>query len=387
MTGFVENWSFPTSIRFGVGRIRELAEVCRGLRMVRPLFVTDVGLAELDMTQRVVAACFQQGLEVDLFSEVQPNPTENNVYAGVAVLKERQNDGIIAFGGGSALDCGKLIAFMTQQSRPIWDFEDVDDWWTRANPDNIAPIIAIPTTAGTGSEVGRAGVVTHIQTRAKKIIFHPKMLPSAVIVDPELTVGMPQNITAGTGMDALSHCIEAYCSPSYHPMAEGIAVEGIRLVLENLPKVFQNGHDLDARAHMMSAAAMGAVAFQKGLGAIHSLSHPIGSLYNTHHGMTNAIFIPYVLDFNREAIEEKIERLARYIGIAGGFDGFKRAILDLRQQCRVPATLSEFVQVDPSQRILIAEMAIDDPTAAGNPVPLTIVGACAILDAASLART
>ncbi|MEM7129164.1 MAG: iron-containing alcohol dehydrogenase [Chloroflexota bacterium] len=376
------NWSFPTTIRFGVGRITELPAACQEVGMQRPLFVTDAGLANLEMTDQVLSLCRAEGLGIGLFTDVQPNPVEENLNRGIAIFREGQHDGIIAFGGGSALDCGKLIPFMAQQSRPVWDFEDIGDWWTRANPEGIAPIIAIPTTAGTGSEVGRAGVVTHIESRTKKVIFHPKMLPAIVIADPQLTVGMPLAITVGTGMDALAHCLEAYCSPSYHPMAEGIAVEGVRLALENLPKVVADGGDLEARGNMMSAAAMGAVAFQKGLGAIHSLSHPIGSLYNTHHGMTNAVFMPYVLDFNRSAIEAKIARLARYIGIEGGFDGFQEAILALRAECQVPTTLSEFVKVDLAHRDLIAEMAIVDPTAAGNPVPLTVDGAKAIFDAA-----
>lgn len=391
MTNQQANWSFPTTIRFGVGRIAELPEACKSLGMSRPLFVTDAGLVDLEITTRTVALCRDAGLDVAIFSDVQPNPVAANVTAGVAALRAGDHDGVIAFGGGSGLDTGKLIAFMAQQTRPIWDFEDIGDWWTRANPDGILPIVAVPTTAGTGSEVGRAGVVTNEETRTKKVIFHPKMLPSIVIADPELTVGMPEFITVGTGMDALAHCLEAYCSLSYHPMAEGIAVEGVRLALENLPKVVANPNDLIARGNMMSAAAMGAVSFQKGLGAIHSLSHPIGSLYHTHHGMTNAVFMPYVLDYNRSAIEEKIARLAAYVGIEAkqksGFDGFKQTVLDLRVQCKVPHTLVDFVTVDPDDRNLIAEMAIVDPTASGNPVPLTVEGAKSIFDAALAGRT
>ena len=272
---------------------------------------------------------------------MKPNPVESNLTAGIAAFKKGGHDGVIAFGGGSALDLGKLIAFQAGQTRPVWDFEDIGDWWTRADSDAIAPIVAVPTTAGTGSEVGRAGVVTDEATHTKKVIFHPKMLPAIVIADPELTVGMPPFITAGTGMDALAHCLEAYCAPGYHPMADGIAVEGIRLVFENLPKAYANGSDLVARANMMSAAAMGAAAFQKGLGAIHSLSHPVGALYDTHHGMTNAVFMPYVLAFNRPAIEERIARLAAYCGIKGGFDGFAKAVLKLRKELKVPHTLPE----------------------------------------------
>ena len=308
----------------------------------------------------------EAGLAPGLYAEVQPNPVERNVTDGVAALRAGGHDGVVAFGGGSGLDTGKLIAFMAGQTRPIWDFEDIGDWWTRADPAGILPVVAVPTTAGTGSEVGRAGVVTDEATHTKKVIFHPAMMPKIVICDPELTVGMPPVITAGTGMDAFAHCLEAYCSPGYHPMADGIAVEGMRLVFENLPKAFADGTDIEARAHMMSAAAMGATAFQKGLGAIHSLSHPVGALYNTHHGMTNAVFMPYVLVFNRAAIEERIARLAAYLGIDGGFDGFLEAVLDLRKQIGVPETLADF-GIDGVRAETIAEMAIVDPTAGGNP--------------------
>jgi len=364
------NWSYPTAIRFGAGRIAELAEACRAAGIERPLLVTDAGLAKLAITSTPLNLLKEAGLPVALFSEVQPNPVESNVAAGVAAFRAGGHDGVIAFGGGSGLDVGKLIAFMAGQSRPLWDFEDIGNWWTRADADGIAPIVAVPTTAGTGSEVGRAGVITQEATHTKKVIFHPKMMPKVVICDPELTVGMPPFITTGTGMDALAHCLEAYCAPSYHPMAEGIAVEGMRLVFENLPKAVANGNDLEARANMMSAAAMGAAAFQKGLGAIHALSHPVGALYNTHHGTTNGVFMPYVLVFNRKAIEAKIVRLAGYLGIDGGFDGFLQAVLDLRQRTGVPPDLRA-LGVDDSRAELIAEMSLEDPTAGGNPVPLT----------------
>ena len=364
------NWSYPTSIRFGPGRISELADVCRTAGIDHPLLVTDAGLAALPITKQALDLLESAGLPAAMFSNVQSNPVDSNVEAGIAAFRAGNHDGVVAFGGGSGLDTGKVIAFMAGQTRPLWDFEDVGDWWTRADAEKIAPIVAVPTTAGTGSEVGRAGVITQEATHTKKVIFHPKMMPKIVICDPELTVGMPPAITMGTGMDALAHCLEAYCAPSYHPMAEGIAVEGMRLVFENLPKAVANGNDLEARAHMMSAAAMGATAFQKGLGAIHALSHPVGALYNAHHGTTNGVFMPYVLVFNRPAIEGKIDRLAGFLGIAGGFDGFLQAVLDLRKQTGVPNDLSG-LNIDGSQAETIAEMAVVDPTAGGNPIPLT----------------
>jgi len=364
------NWSYPTAIRFGAGRIKELPDACRTAGIERPLLVTDAGLAKLPITARAVGLLKEAGLPVALFSDVQSNPVDSNVEAGIAAFRLGNHDGVVAFGGGSGLDTGKVIAFMAGQTRPLWDFEDIGDWWTRADADKIAPVVAVPTTAGTGSEVGRAGVITQEATHTKKVIFHPKMMPLVVICDPELTVGMPPAITAGTGMDALAHCLEAYCAPSYHPMAEGIAVEGMRLVFQNLPKAVADGNDLEARAHMMSAAAMGAAAFQKGLGAIHALSHPVGALYNTHHGTTNGVFMPYVLVFNRPAIEAKIDRLAGFLGIDGGFDGFLKAVLDLRKETGVPHDLRA-LGVDDAKAELIAEMSLEDPTAGGNPVPLT----------------
>ena len=375
------NWSYPTAIRLGAGRIKELADACRAAGITRPLLVTDAGLAKLPITTRTMTLLKEAGLPVALFADVQSNPVESNVESGIAAYRAGKHDGIVAFGGGSGLDTGKVIAFMAGQTRPLWDFEDIGDWWTRADPDKIAPIIAVPTTAGTGSEVGRAGVITQESTHTKKVIFHPKMMPRVVICDPEVTAGMPPSITAGTGMDALAHCLEAYCAPSYHPMAEGIAVEGMRLIFTNLPKAVANGNDLEARAHMMSAAAMGATAFQKGLGAIHALSHPVGALYNTHHGTTNGVFMPYVLVFNRKAIEAKINRLAGFLGIAGGFDGFLNAVLDLRETTGVPHNLGD-LGVDGSRVETIVEMSLEDPTAGGNPFPLTKEGSRKLFEAA-----
>ena len=381
----IAKWNYPTTVRFGAGRIKELAEACTASGIANPLFVTDPVVAKMPMTAEVLKGLKDAGVAHAVFSDVQPNPVAANVEAGIKAVRAGKHDGVIAFGGGSALDVGKVIAFMAGQKRPMWDFEDVGDWWTRADPKGILPVIAVPTTAGTGSEVGRAGVITNEETATKKVIFHPKMMPVIVICDPELTVGMPPVVTVGTGMDALAHCLEAYFAPGYHPLADGIALEGMRLVFENLPKAHAKGKDIKARANMMSAAAMGATAFQKGLGAIHSLSHPIGSLYHTHHGMTNAVFMPYVLDYNRKAIEEKIERAARYLDIKGGFDGFRKAVIRLRKELGVPHRLGGLVKgldMDKKRKGLIADMAIVDPTAGGNPVKLTKKGALSILEAA-----
>ena len=364
------NWSYPTVIRFGAGRIDELPEACAAAGIARPLFVTDPGLRYLAVTTRALGVLAAAGVPAQIFSDVQPNPTEANVAAGLAVLRDGGHDGVVAFGGGSALDCGKVVAFMRGQRRPMWDFEDVGDWWTRADPAGIAPIVAVPTTAGTGSEVGRAGVITNLATHTKKVIFHPRMLPAQVILDPELTVGLPRAITAGTGMDAFAHCLEAYASPSYHPMAEGIAVEGIRLVKDYLLRAYHDGADLEARGQMLVAAAMGATAFQKGLGAIHALSHPVGALYGTHHGLTNAVFMPYVLAFNRAALGDRMDRLAAWLGIAGGFGGFLDFVLALRRELRIPHTL-DGLGLDDARFAEMADMAIADPTAGGNPRPVT----------------
>ena len=364
------NWSYPTAIKFGNGRINEIGDACQQAGISKPLLVTDRGLADLPITQSTLSLLDAAGLGHALFADVDPNPNEINMQAGVDAYKKGNHDGVIAFGGGSGLDLGKMVAFMSAQIRPVWDFEDVGDWWTRANSDSIAPIIAVPTTAGTGSEVGRASVITNSETHVKKIIFHPKILPAVVICDPELTVGMPKIITAGTGMDAFAHCLEAYSSPHYHPMSQGIALEGMKLVKENLPRAYVDGSDLEARANMMSAAAMGATAFQKGLGAVHALSHPIGAVYNTHHGMTNAVVIPPVLELNRTRIETKIAQAAAYLGIEGGFEGFYDYVMGLRSELAVPDKLAALgVATDRIDEL--TQMALADPSCGGNPVELT----------------
>ncbi len=376
----IGNWNYPTPIRFGAGRISEIVDACHSVGISKPLLVTDNGLRNLPITLATLDLMEQGGLGRSLFADVDTNPTGSNVDAGLAVYREGGHDGVIAFGGGSALDLGKALAFMSRQSRPIWDFEDVDDWWTRADTDGIDPIVAVPTTAGTGSEVGRASVLTNSDTHEKKIIFHPKILPSVVICDPELTVGMPGFITAGTGMDAFAHCLEAYCSPHYHPLSQGIALEGMRLVNEYLPNAFANGTDLQARAHMMSAAAMGATAFQKGLGAIHALSHPVGAVFNTHHGTTNAVVMQNVLTFNRSAVESRLDQAAAYLGIAGGYEGFYARVGELNHMFGIPANLTELGVVSPDLDALTAS-ALADPSTGGNPVLMTAENTRALLEA------
>ncbi|MGR3614939.1 MAG: iron-containing alcohol dehydrogenase [Paracoccaceae bacterium] len=364
------NWSYPTSIRFGVGRISEIADACAAAGIKKPLLITDRGLAEMEITTKTLDLMEAGGLGRALFADVDPNPNEKNAEAGVKAFNGGGHDGVIAFGGGSGLDLGKLVAFLAGQTRPLWDFEDIGDYWTRADADAIAPIVAVPTTAGTGSEVGRASVITNSQTAEKKIIFHPKFLPEVVICDPELTVGMPKFITAGTGLDAFAHCVEAFCSPHYHPMSQGMALEGMRLVKEYLPRAYDDGTDLEARAQMMSAAAMGATAFQKGLGAIHALSHPIGAIYHTHHGTTNAVCMPAVLQFNKSAIESVIGDAANYLGISGGFDGFCAYVDSLNERLSVPKNLRELGIENPDIDRIVAG-ALIDPSTGGNPIEMT----------------
>jgi alcohol dehydrogenase len=371
------NWNYPTAICFGAGRVAELAAACCELGIERPLMVTDPALARMAMVRDALAAT-----GAGLFCAIHPNPVGADVDAGLAALAEGRHDGIIALGGGSALDVGKVVAFMAGQSRPLWDYEDREDWWTRADPAGIAPVIAVPTTAGTGSEVGRAGVILDEAAGVKKIIFHPKMLPSIVILDPGLTVGLPPHVTAATGMDALSHCLEAYCAPGFHPIADGIAAEGMKLIRSWLPRAFEDGTDLDARGHMLAAAAMGATAFQKGLGGMHALSHPIGAVAGTHHGLTNAVLMPYVLAYNRPAIEERLGRLAGYIGLAdASFAGFLGWIVALRRRLAIPSTLAE-LGVAPDTLDRLSEMAAEDPSAAGNPRPFGAFEARHVLEAA-----
>ena len=366
----IGNWSYPTQIKFGAGRIREIADACNQANIKRPLLITDKGLSNLPITARTLQLMKEAGLGDALFSNVDPNPNEENLKSGIAAFKEGNHDGVIAFGGGSGLDLGKLVAFMVGQNRSVWDFEDVSDWWTRANPNTIFPIVAIPTTAGTGSEVGRASVLTNSDTLEKKIIFHPQILPKVVICDPELTIEMPKSITAGTGLDAFAHCVEAFSSPHYHPMSQGIAVEGMRLVIENLGKVYSDGSDIEARANMMSAALMGATAFQKGLGAIHALSHPIGAVHHTHHGTTNAVCMPAVLRLNEPKIRDRFDSVTGYLGIQNGFSGFKVFVDEFNASLNIPLRLRDLGVENPDLGKLV-KGALSDPSCGGNPVKLT----------------
>lgn len=374
------NWNYPTPIRFGAGRIDEIAHACTTAGITKPLLVTDRGLAEMEITKRTLGLLEAAGLGAAIFAEVDPNPTDKNADEGVKFYRDGGFDGVIAFGGGSGLDLAKVIAFMSGQTRPMWDFEDIGDWWTRAEPNGIAPVVAVPTTAGTGSEVGRASVITNSETNEKKIIFHPKMLPAVVIADPELTVGMPKFITAGTGLDAFAHCVEAYSSPHYHPMSQGIALEGMRLVKDYLPTAYNDGANIEARAHMMSAAAMGSTAFQKGLGAIHALSHPIGAMHHTHHGTTNAVCMPEVLKFNADAIRDRFDMAASYLGIDGGFDGFCAFVDEFNASFAIPKTLTELGVTDPDIDAL-TDAALRDPSTGGNPIEMTVENTKALFEA------
>ena len=363
------SWNYPTRVLHGPGRVSELGVASKGALISRPLIVTDTGLRD-----SAIIAWVQKALAetAPVYSGVKGNPTGANVDAGLAAYKAGSCDGVIAVGGGSALDVGKCIAFMVGQSRPVWDFEDIGDWWTRADPAGIAPIVAVPTTAGTGSEVGRAAVLTDEATHDKRIIFHPLMLPRVVISDPLLTVGLPPKLTAWTGMDAFAHCIEAFSAPGFHPMADGIAVEGLRLIKASLPRAVANGEDVEARSRMLAAASMGAAAFQKGLGAVHSVSHPVGAIYDTHHGMTNGVMLPYVLAFNRLAIEERMAYLARVLDLPGvGFDALLDWLLSFRKALYIPDTLAE-VGVQEKDVDTLAEKALRDPSTGGNPRPMTV---------------
>ena len=367
------NWNYPTTMWVGQDRIKDLGEACKNLNIKKPLLVTDKGLASSDIIKNSLSNLKQVGFEVELYSNVIGNPTGTNVIEGVESYKKNNCDGVIAFGGGSGLDVGKAIAFMSGQSLSIWEFEDVGDNWTKANSDKIAPIIAVPTTAGTGSETGRASVILNEETGVKKIIFHPKFLPSIVILDPLLTVGLPSKITAATGMDALAHNLEAYCAPGFHPMADGIALEGMRLIDKWLLVAVKDGTNIDARMNMLTAASMGSTAFQKGLGAIHSLSHPVNALNNVHHGLSNAIFMPYVLTFNKDVIEERIIKICEYLEFKNkSFDEFLNWVLDLRKQLDIPHKLSEVIKEQDFDIERLSKMALEDPSTGGNPKKLSV---------------
>ena len=366
------NWNYPTSVWIGEDRIKDLSQACKNLKISSPLFVTDKDLINLDMTKNIILELKKNFSTLVIFSNFSGNPIGENVEEGVLEFKKNKCDGVIAFGGGSGLDVGKAIAFMSGQSRPIWDFEDIGDYWKRANETKIAPIIAVPTTAGTGSETGRASAIINKKTGIKKIIFHPKILPSIVILDPCLTIDLSPRLTAATGMDALAHNLEAFCAPGFHPMADGIALEGIRLVKKSLLICAKDGKDITARLDMMVAASMGSTAFQKGLGAIHSLSHPVNAQFNIHHGLSNAIFMPYVLIFNKKEIEDKIVSICDYLDLNKNFNDFLNWILDLRKKLKIPNTLSEVIDEKKIDLNKISKMALDDPSTSGNPKKLSL---------------
>ena len=366
------NWNYPTSMWVGENRIKDLPEACKNLNISSPLFVTDKDLINLDMTKNIIFEVRKKFSTLFIFSNFSGNPIGENVEEGVFEFKKNKCDGVIAFGGGSGLDVGKAIAFMSGQTRPIWDFEDVGDYWKRANEKNIAPIIAIPTTAGTGSETGRASAIINKESRVKKIIFHPKLLPSIVILDPVLTVDLSSRLTAATGMDALAHNLEAFCAPGFHPMADGIALEGMRLIKKSLLIAVKNGNDLNARLDLLVAASMGSTAFQKGLGAIHSLSHPVNAQFDIHHGLSNAIFMPYVLTFNKSSVENRISSICDYLNLDKNFESFLSWILDLRKKLNIPHKLSEVIDVDKINLNKLSKMAFEDPSTQTNPRKMTI---------------
>ena len=366
------NWNYPTSMWVGEDRIKDLPEACKNLKILSPLFVTDKDLINLEMTKTIISEIKKKISNLAIFSNFSGNPIGENVEEGVLEFKKNKCDGVIAFGGGSGLDVGKAIAFMSAQSRPLWDFEDIGDYWKRANEKNIAPIIAVPTTAGTGSETGRASAIINKKTGVKKIIFHPKFLPSVVILDPVLTVNLSPRLTAATGMDALAHNLEAFCAPGFHPMADGIAIEGMKLIKKSLIKAVNDGKDLEARADLLAAASMGSTSFQKGLGAIHSLSHPINAQFNVHHGLSNAIFMPYVLTFNKTLIEGRIISICDYLNLEKNFQSFLNWVLDLRKKLNIPHKLSEVIDVKKINLDQLSKMALEDPSTGTNPKKLTI---------------
>ena len=366
------NWNYPTSVWVGENRVKDLHIACNNLNINNPLFVTDKDLICLQFVKEVLSDLNNYFKELTTFSDFSGNPIGENVDEGVKIYKKNKCDGVIAFGGGSGLDVGKAIAFMSAQTRPIWDFEDIGDYWKRANENNIAPIIAIPTTAGTGSETGRASAIINKKTGIKKIIFHPKFLPSIVILDPCLTIDLSPRLTAATGMDALAHNLEAFCAPGFHPMADGISIEGMKLIRKSLLKAFSNGKDLNARADLLAAASMGSTAFQKGLGAIHSLSHPVNAQFNIHHGLSNAIFMPYVLTFNKDTVEQRIISICDYLNIQKNFESFLNWILELRKNLNIPHKLSDVIDQNKINIDKLSQMALDDPSTASNPKKLSL---------------
>jgi alcohol dehydrogenase class IV len=365
------NWSIPTNVRFGVGRINELVKICQRQGFVRPLLVTDKDLLKLEMTQKLMADLKQAQFQFSVFSEVKSNPTEANVMAGVQSYKQGSCDSVIAMGGGSVLDAGKAIALMLDQALPLFSYEDRESNWRKVNEKNVAPVIAIPTTAGTGSEVGRASVIVDEFSHSKKIIFHPAMMPHTVICDPVLTQNMPKNLTAATGMDALVHNLEAFFAPGFHPLCDGVAVEGTRIICHFLPKAYQDKNDLQARAYLLIGSSLGATAFQKGLGGVHALAHALGAIYDKHHGLLNAILLPYVLQHNKAYISEKMTYLARCLELENPcFDSMFNFLCQLAESVQIPKNLAE-IGLDEKRSIDVARMAYADSSTLTNPGPIS----------------
>jgi len=365
------NWNYPTPIWFGLNRITEIDSALKELGITKPLIVTDPQFAENDSFKKISETLDNKSIQYSIFTEIKGNPTGKNVTDGVAKFRSESHDGVIAIGGGSSLDAGKAIAFMSSQSENLWFFEDIGDNWTKAVTENLPKVIAVPTTAGTGSETGRASLIVDETNLTKKIIFHPSLLPDLVILDPELTFTLPPHLTAATGMDAFAHCLEAYCARGFHPMADGIAVEGIKNIKDHLITAYKNSSDKIARSKMLVTSSMGSTAFQKGLGAIHSLSHPINAVNDIHHGLSNAIFMPYVLKFNKDVIEDRIILLSKYIELEDqSFDGFLNWVLKLRKDLSIPHTLRDLnVEFDFE---LLSPMALKDPSTGPNPKDISL---------------
>ncbi|HEX3769825.1 MAG TPA: iron-containing alcohol dehydrogenase [Polyangiaceae bacterium] len=365
--GELVRWSFPTTIVFGSGAVAAVGDYVKRTGAKRALLVADAGVVKVGIAERVRGLLQEAGVATVVFDKVDPNPVEENIAAGVAAYRAHGAECVVSVGGGAPLDAGKLIALKVTHDRPLVDYDDAVDGGQFIGP-NVPPIVTIPTTAGTGSEVGRSGVVTLAATGRKTVIFSPYLLARAALLDPELTRSMPARVTAATGFDALTHCLEAYCSLGDHPMADGIALAGLELCAANLARAVEHGDDLDARGGMMKAAMMGAVAFQKGLGACHSLAHPLSSEKGMHHGLANALCLPAVIDFNESVAHARLERVRAALDPKARTCG--EAVRALRKRVGLPEGLRA-EGVTEADIPKLADKAIEDACHRSNPRPTT----------------
>jgi alcohol dehydrogenase class IV len=361
------DWDFPVPIRYGPGRLRQIGTLCAANGCRNPLIVTDRATGRLPFVDALRGFLAAGGLGHGSFADVSPNPADVEVMAGKRAFRTGGHDSVIALGGGSGMDAGKAISLVLNTDRDLWDFDFNVPPPPELGKADFVPLLCVPTTSGTGAETESTAMITDTRRGIKGCVWHPAQKPFAALLDPDLTLGLPRNLTAWTGCDALVHAIEAYCVPSWHPMCDGIALQALGLVYDALPRALDDPASVPARGAMLVGSCLGGVAFLKGLGLVHAISHMVGAECDTHHGLTNAVLLPLVLRFNAPAIADKVAPMCQAMGLAGtDFDSFRRAVCDLLDRCAIPRSLSE-LGVTPDRIDSIAAKAMTDTAIATNP--------------------